>query len=83
MHVCTYGPPYNRNNAAITCCFHKISQPGTLVVRNLPYWFSLDQRRSGHYTTMHRFSLIFGIELCESLRDVSRKIVFFYRDFSL
>jgi hypothetical protein len=41
------------------------------------------QRRSGHYTIMHRFSLIFGIELCESLRDVSRKIVVFYRDFSL
>jgi hypothetical protein len=26
---------------------------------------------------------IFGIELCESLRDVCRKIVVFYRDFSL
>jgi hypothetical protein len=42
-----------------------------------------NQRRSGHYTTMHRFSLIFGIEFCESLKDVCRKIVVVYRDFPL
>jgi hypothetical protein len=45
--------------------------------------YDLAQRRSGHYTTMHRFSLIFGIEFCESLKDVCRKIVVVYRDFSL
>jgi hypothetical protein len=28
-------------------------------------------------------SLIFGIEFCESLKDVCRKIVVVYRDFSL
>ena len=34
-------------------------------------------------TTMHRFSLIFGIVFCESLKDVCRKIVVVYRDFLL
>ena len=42
------------------------------------------QRRSSHYTTMHRFSLIFGIELCESLRDcLSKNCGFLSRFFTL
>ena len=42
----------DRNNTAITYYFHKVSQPDTLPVRKLPYWF-INSQRDVHSSTVN------------------------------
>ena len=61
-----------------------IVTPPPLSFTNVMVYIGETQRRRSHYTTMHRFSLIFGIELCESLRDcLSKNCGFLSRFFTL